>query len=141
MKKRFMFLCGIAAMVSLISCDNEIDVGSGEYVESEVYAFSMTFGTMPSLYAGLYAVDREIPTYFFFEREQTFDTDGFPEHVMLCPYLGADEEEKMRDWMKKTITDINDKNPDISGYDIISPNSASSFRIGNTMAFKPLFRQ
>lgn len=110
-KRRFVFLCGIAAMFSLLSCDNE-DVGSGEYVESEVYAFSMTFGTMPSLYAGLYAVDREIPTYFFFEREQTFDTDGFPEHVMLCPYLGADEEEKMRDWMKKTIADIDEKNPD-----------------------------
>ena len=111
MKKGFVFLCGIAAMFSLLSCDNE-DVGSGEYVEDDVYAFSMTFGTMPSLYAGLYAVDREIPTYFFFERTQTFKTDGFPEHVMLCPYLGADQEEQMRDWMKNTIRDINEKNPD-----------------------------
>ena len=71
MKKGFVFLCGMAAMFSCISCDNE-DVGSGEYVEDDVYAFSMTFGTMPSLYAGLYAVDREIPTYFFFERTQTY---------------------------------------------------------------------
>lgn len=111
MKKGFVFLCGIAAMFSLLSCDNE-DVGSGEYVEDDVYAFSMTFGTMPSLYAGLYAVDREIPTYFFFERVQTFDQEGFPEHVMLCPYLGADQEEQMRDWMKNTIRNIDEKNPD-----------------------------
>lgn len=111
MKKGFVFLCGIAAMFSLLSCDNE-DVGSGEYVEDDVYAFSMTFGTMPSLYAGLYAVDREIPTYFFFERVQTFDQEGFPEHVMLCPYLGEEKEESMRDWMKNTIRNIDEKNPD-----------------------------
>ena len=31
---------------------------------------------------------------------------------MLCPYLGAEQEVQMRDWMKATIKNINEKNPD-----------------------------
>lgn len=110
-----MFLCGISAMLFCLSCEKTDDKSGyegGEYVESDEYSFCITFGTMPTLYAGLYAVDKEVPTYVFYERTQTFNAEGYPDHVEICPYMGEAEEEQMRDWMKTTIKAIDEKNPD-----------------------------
>ncbi len=109
-----MILSGIAAMSIAIACEEIDTAGSGEYVESEEYAFCITYGTMPTLYAGLHLVENEIPTYVYFDRIGTFNTEAYPKYANICPYMGGDSEDQanMRIWMKETIKSINGKNPD-----------------------------
>ena len=110
-------LCIMAAAIAMTlptACEKEN--GSGTYTESDEYAFYITFGTMPTLYAGLYLLEdgNEIPSFVFFERTQTFDTSHYPDYARISPYMGGDVDvqARMRDWMKANIRTINEKNPD-----------------------------
>ena len=102
------------ASVLCVSCETDNDGPAGGYSESDEYAFYVTFGTMPTLYAGLYLLGNEMPSYVFFERTQTFDTSHYPDYAEICPYMGGDNEtqEKMKEWMMNTIRTIDQKNPD-----------------------------
>lgn len=42
------------------------------------YNFYVTFGTMPTLYAGLYLLSSDAPAWVFYSRSQTFDPAEFP---------------------------------------------------------------
>lgn len=80
------------ASVLCVSCETDDDGPAGSYTESDEYAFYVTFGTMPTLYAGLYMLDNEMPSYVFFERTQTFDTNHYPDYAQICPYMGSDQQ-------------------------------------------------
>lgn len=74
------------------------------------YYFSATFGTMPTLYAGIYLLGYNKPSYMFFEREGTFDPAKLPANITHVPYYLAGQE-KMRTYMKENILSINRENP------------------------------
>lgn len=118
MKKNLFMLGFVPLLLCALSCEKGGDYGEnyekGEYVESDEYSFYVTFGTMPTLYAGLYLMENEVPSYVFYERTATFLADRYPAHAEMCPYLGADNDiqAKMADWMKNTIRMIDEKNPD-----------------------------
>ena len=117
MKTNLLKILGLTvaiASVLCVSCETDNDGHTGGYSESDEYAFYVTFGTMPTLYAGLYLLDNEMPSYVFFERTQTFDTSHYPDYAEICPYMGGDNktQEKMKEWMMNTIRTIDQKNPD-----------------------------
>lgn len=79
--------------------------------EDVTHNFYVTIGTMPSLYAGLILLGDERPSYFFYERTQTYDVTQFPAHTVYTATGGGEEKDKMAKEMKKHILDINQKNP------------------------------
>lgn len=98
-------------------CENRIfnfevkQEGKNIGTEGEVHHFYVTFGSLPSLYAGLQVLTHSDPSYFFFYRGKTYDTNLFPEHVHWA-LTGDDEvQEEMRDNMKARILEINKANP------------------------------
>lgn len=78
--------------------------------DSPTHYFYITFGTMPTLYAGLFLLAYDKPSYFFFERTDTFNPNLFPSYVTSAPYYTTDQA-KMRDYMKAQIRNINRDNP------------------------------
>ena len=98
-------------------CENQIfdfevkqegkDIGT----EGDIHHFYVTFGSLPSLYAGLHVLTHSDPSYFFFYRGKTYDTNLFPQHVHWV-VTGDDEvQEEMRNNMKARILEINKANP------------------------------
>ncbi|MBP6064548.1 BACON domain-containing carbohydrate-binding protein [Bacteroides sp.] len=80
--------------------------------EDVTHNFYATFGTMPSLYTGLQLLTEEKPSYFFFERTNTYDTNMFPTHAQYISTGANEVQNKMRDKMKKLILEINRTQPD-----------------------------
>lgn len=80
--------------------------------EDITHCFYATFGTMPSLYAGLHVLTHSKPSYFFYERQGTYDPEFFPNHVTIPITIGPNAVQSlMRDYMKNKILQINEKNP------------------------------
>lgn len=81
--------------------------------DSPTHYFYATFGTMPTLYAGLHALSHDKPSFFAYERINTFDPEMFPPHITLSVANGLPNEvqEIMRDYMKKKIIEIRDREP------------------------------
>lgn len=80
--------------------------------DSPTHYFYATFGTMPTLYAGLHALSHNKPSFFFYERHNTYDPEMFPPHVTLAIANGPDAvQDIMRDYMKKKILEIRDREP------------------------------
>lgn len=80
--------------------------------DSPTHYFYITAGTMPTLYAGLFMLSHNAPSYFFYERTNTFDPAKFPSYVTMSPFLGGVEiQKKMRDYMKAKILEVNRENP------------------------------
>lgn len=119
--KRFLSLAlCVATLFSLSSCvelDNSWQAGR-EGFDAD-YHFYFTMGTMPTLYAGMLALENEQESYMFYSRPSTFDGNKFPSHVHVYEYdldptaANASDEVKLAvcNWMKSKIKEINDKNP------------------------------
>ena len=81
------------------------------------YYFYAAFGTMPALYSGLHLLSHDKPSYFFYERPQTFDPELFPDYAKVFtaanPNAGATTEEiyEMGRQMKRRILEINAEDP------------------------------
>ena len=80
--------------------------------DSPDYYFYAAFGTMPALYSGLHLLSHDKPSYFFYERPQTFDPKLFPDYAKVFtaanPNAGATTEEiyAMSEQMKRRILEI-----------------------------------
>lgn len=86
--------------------------GKNVSFDSPTHYFYVTFGTMPTLYAGLHALSHSKPSFFAYGRQNTFDPEMFPPHITLSIANGPDEVQGiMRDYMKKKIRDIRDREP------------------------------
>lgn len=81
------------------------------------YYFYITFGTMPTLYAGLHLLSHDKPSYVFYERSKTFVPAQFPARAHLT--IAADptgnatdgDKRRMRTEMKRRIREINAADP------------------------------
>ena len=79
--------------------------------------FYITFGTLPTLYAGLHVLSHDKPSYVFFQRSQTFRPEEYPAHAEVTiaadPSANATDEdmERMRTAMKQQILKINAEDP------------------------------
>lgn len=80
------------------------------------YYFYASFGTLPTLYAGLHVLSHDKPSYFFYERSSTFDPAAFPSRVEVI--TGADgvnatdaEMDRMRTEFTRRIREINAADP------------------------------
>lgn len=79
--------------------------------EDTTHNFYITFGTLPTLYAGLQLVSHEVPSYVFYERQNTFDPQNLPSYATVINLGGNDVQYTMRDYMKAKILEINESNP------------------------------
>ena len=81
--------------------------------DSPDYYFYVTFGTMPTLYAGIHLLSHDKPSYVFYSRSRTFDPAEFPgrAEVTIAADRTADatqaEMEGMAREMKRRILEIN----------------------------------
>jgi len=81
------------------------------------YYFYAAYGTMPALYAGLHLLSHDKPSYFFYERPQTYDPKLFPDYATVFtaanPDAGATTEEiyAINEQMKRRILEINAEDP------------------------------
>lgn len=81
------------------------------------YYFYITFGTMPTLYAGLHLLSHDKPSYVFYERSKTFVPAEFPARARVTvaadPTTNATDadERRMRTEMKRRIREINAADP------------------------------
>lgn len=101
-------------MISLfnLSCNDDESHGLDKEVEIRpTHYFYATFGTLPTLYAGLHVLSHNKPSYFAYERTSTFDPEFFPSNVTLSVTNGTAAQEVMRDYMKKKILEINERDP------------------------------
>lgn len=86
--------------------------------DSPDYYFYVTFGTMPTLYAGIHLLSHDKPGYVFYSRSKTFDPAEFPARaeVTTAADRTADatqaEMEAMAREMKRRILEINRCRPD-----------------------------
>lgn len=80
---------------------------SPNYKTQPDYYFYATFGTMPALYAGLHLLSHDRPSYFFYERAETFDPTLLPPHATYVPC----PREYMKEIFKQKILEINASNP------------------------------
>lgn len=81
------------------------------------YCFYITFGTLPTLYAGLDLLSHDKPSYVFYERSQTFDPEKFPARAKVTTAADrsanateAEMAEMVRE-MKRRIREINSADP------------------------------
>lgn len=79
--------------------------------EDVTHNFYVTVGTMPSLYAGLKLLSEEIPSYFFFERTNTYDISQFPSHTKYISTGYTDMQPQMVQEMRQHIMNINRTEP------------------------------
>ena len=85
--------------------------------DSPDYYFYVTFGTMPTLYAGIHLLSHDKPSYVFYSRSRTFDPAEFPgrAEVTIAADRTADatqaEMEGMAREMKRRILEINSADP------------------------------
>lgn len=85
--------------------------------DSPDYYFYVTFGTMPTLYAGIHLLSHDKPSYVFYSRSRTFDPAEFPgrAEVTTAADRTADatqaEMEAMAREMKRRILEINSADP------------------------------
>lgn len=85
--------------------------------DSPDYYFYVTFGTMPTLYAGIHLLSHDKPGYVFYSRSKTFDPAEFPARaeVTTAADRTADatqaEMEAMAREMKRRILEINSADP------------------------------
>lgn len=78
--------------------------------DSPDYYFYVTFGTMPTLYAGLHMLSHNKPSFFAYQRIKTFDPQKMPPHITVINGEQS-QQETMRDEMKKKILEINAQHP------------------------------
>ena len=115
------------------------------------YYFYAAFGTMPALYAGLHLLSHDKPSYFFYERPQTYDPKLFPDYATVFtaanPNAGASTEEieETARQMKRRILEINAEDPTAvfglyvtdlacrAGYDWFVAQGIDSARVKVTM--------
>ncbi len=85
--------------------------------DTPTYYFYTTFGTMPTLYAGLHLLSHNHRSYVFYERSKTFDPVQFPSYATvfaaedLTQNATVEDVERMRDIMKGIILEINRLDP------------------------------
>lgn len=85
--------------------------------DSPDYYFYITFGTMPTLYAGLHLLSHDKPSYVSYERASTFDATQFPAWAEVSPvadpngYATNKELLAMGEAMKRRILEINAEDP------------------------------
>lgn len=78
--------------------------------DSPDYYFYVTIGTMPALYAGLHLLSHDKPSWFYFDRSQTFDPAQFPDWAEVSSSATIVRDD-MRDAMKRRILEINAAEP------------------------------
>lgn len=78
---------------------------------SPTHYFYITLGTMPTLYAGLFMLAYDKPSYMYYSRTGTFNPEKFPAYVTSAPYYIETDLDKVRDYMKAKIMEINRDNP------------------------------
>lgn len=109
---RLVFACGDALRTFTLS-QGALETGH----DAPDYYFYVTFGTMPTLYAGLHLLSHDKPSYVFYQRSQTFDPALFPAraHVTTAADRSANatemEMEEMALDMKRRILEINSADP------------------------------
>ena len=85
--------------------------------DSPDYCFYLTFGTMPTLYAGLHLLSHDKPSYVFYERSQTFDPDKFPAWATVTTAADRSANATTADLvamtreMKRRVLEINNADP------------------------------
>ena len=79
--------------------------------EDTTHNFYITFGTLPTLYAGLHLLNHQVPSYVFYERNNTFDPQYLPSYATVVNLGGNEVQYIMRDYMKAKILEINQNNP------------------------------
>lgn len=104
----------------LAGCDRAFPPVAGALsagYDSPDYYFYVTFGTMPTLYAGIHLLSHDKPGYVFYSRSKTFDPAEFPARaeVTTAADRTADatqaEMEAMAREMKRRILEINSADP------------------------------
>ncbi|MBR8721390.1 hypothetical protein IX307_002613 [Bacteroides pyogenes] len=86
--------------------------------DSPDYFFYVTFGTMPTLYAGLHMLSHNKTSFFSYERTGTFNPEKVPSHITV---INGDKSSQnvMRDEIKKKILEINAEDPNaIFGFQV-----------------------
>lgn len=141
-----LFICNGKTSVFTLS-QSAKDTG----FDSPDYYFYAAFGTMPALYSGLHLLSHDKPSYFFYERPQTYDPELFPDYATVFtaanPNAGATTEEiyAMSEQMKRRILEINAEDPTAvfglyvtdlacrAGYDWFVEQGIDSARVKVTM--------
>lgn len=105
-------VCGDATYPFTLS-----QAAAGTSFDAPQYYFYTTFGTMPTLYAGLHLLSHDHPSFFFYERPRTFDPAEFPAHATAMTAsdrsnpLPNDEALEIADKIKARILEINAERP------------------------------
>lgn len=87
-----------------------------EFDDADCY-FYITFGTLPTLYAGLHLLSHDKPSFVFYQRSRTFNPEKFPSNAEVSIAADPSEDatdndmERMRTAMKQRIVAINAENP------------------------------
>ena len=141
-----LFICNGKTSVFTLS-QSAKDTG----FDSPDYYFYAAFGTMPALYSGLHLLSHDKPSYFFYERPQTYDPELFPDYATVFtaanPNAEATTEEiyAMSEQMKRRILEINAEDPTAvfglyvtdlacrAGYDWFVEQGIDSARVKVTM--------
>lgn len=109
---RLTFVCGEEMIPFRLS-----QSAQGVGFDDADYYFYVTFGTMPTLYAGLHVLSHDKPSYVFYERTKTFVPEEFPANAVVTTgadrnsIATADEMKRMRTQMLDRIREINEKEP------------------------------
>ncbi|MFA7436014.1 MAG: polysialyltransferase family glycosyltransferase [Bacilli bacterium] len=94
---------------SIVSCDN----GQVIHPKKEVNIMA-TLGTLPTLYAGLIALDSPLTTYMWYSRGDTFSgTESMPDKIKLSKNIGSDFSVKIQDEFVDIIHEELSKNPNV----------------------------
>ncbi|MEG1864189.1 MAG: sialyltransferase [Alistipes sp.] len=81
------------------------------------YCFYATFGTLPTLYAGLHLLTHDKPSYVYYSRARTFSPSLFPAHATVltaedqAPSATPEDIDKMYAEMTRHIREINRVDP------------------------------
>lgn len=109
---RLAFACG-DAIVPFILSQGALSTG----YDAPDYYFYVTFGTMPTLYAGIHLLSHDKPSQVFYSRSRTFDPAKFPANARVTTAADrtADatqpEMEQMAREMKRRIREIDSADP------------------------------
>lgn len=107
----------------IFSCDGKISLftlsqsASDTGFDAPDHYFYITFGSMPTLYAGLHLLSHDKPSYVFYERANTFSAAEFPAWAEVTPvadptgYATDKEALAMSEAMKRRILEINAAEP------------------------------
>ena len=79
--------------------------------QSVTHCFYTTFGTMPTLYSGLDVLSHDKPSYFTYQRTNTFNKVKFPKHVTVRPIESDEMKQGIFEEIMAKIVEISENEP------------------------------